>query len=141
MNVIRHHNQSTSANVQALLDVASNPLTVKVQLACANFRSTPFLAACVTTTMSRQMDPIMIVFDGNFLTAATTAPRADEITAVLDQLVNDPRVSILLDPLMDTSLLQPEEVVKRFASVDCTPLIDATRQTLEGLLRVFRAGA
>ncbi len=86
------------------------------------------------------MDPISIVFDGMFLTTATTAPRADEVTSVLDQLVNDSRVSMFVDPLMDTSTFAPEDVVKRFSSTDSTPLIDATRQTLDGLLRAFRTG-
>ena len=136
MSFIRYRNQSTSANVQALLDLASNPLTSKIRLASGRFHTTPFLTACVTTRVSQFLDPIMVVFDGAFLTAATTGARADEVTSVMDALVNDQRVSILLDPLVDTSALPPEVVIQRFDEVDHTPLTNVARQTLKALLWV-----
>jgi len=78
----------------------------------------------------------MVLFDGAFLTAATTGARADEVTSVMDALVNDQRVSILLNPLVNTSALAPEVAIQRFAEVDHTPLTDLTRQTLKALLWV-----
>lgn len=138
MTAIRYQNQSTSQNVHALIEIIENPATTSVVLFAspkepdASYTQTedgpdtnmPLVSALVTF-MLPGFDPIQLVYDGIFLTAARR-PRFLEVVELMDAAQASTKVQFSSQRLQFTAGLDPVDAANVMAAAQALVPFSAT---------------
>lgn len=147
MPAVRSHHSTTSDNLASLLEIIRDARTVQVILFASPEARTldmsdrdgpetnlPLVAALAEYKLPGASDPLYMVFDGLFLTAARV-PRYLEVRNLLDVAIASGKAFVAMQRVPFTSKLTPDEAAECLRHVGpVSPLTGETRATYFRLL-------